>query len=84
MAKTTEFTREDLREFIADELELSTEDLTDEAEFTTELGVDSLVAMEIIVQLEKRYGVKMSEDELPEITSLNSVYNLISTKLKAA
>ncbi|MFF5206332.1 acyl carrier protein [Streptosporangium sp. NPDC000396] len=82
--QTVALDREELRAFIADELELPTESITDDAQFASELGVDSLAAMEIIVQLEKKYRVKMSEKELPEITDLNSIYNLISNKLQAA
>jgi acyl carrier protein len=82
-SQDTMLDREDLREFLAVELELPAEQVTDDAQFAADLGVDSLIAMEIIVQLEKRYGVQMDESELAEITSLNSVYNLLAGKLQA-
>lgn len=81
--QTVALDRRELREFLAEELEVPEGDFTDETQFS-DLGVDSLVAMEIVVQLEKRYKVKMDEEELPQITSVNSVYELLSTKLGAA
>ncbi|MFJ4650546.1 acyl carrier protein [Nocardia sp. NPDC088792] len=75
--------REELRALVADELELDVEEVTDTAEFAADLGVDSLSAMEVIVVLQKKYRVKFSEDELPEVTSLGALYELISGKLRA-
>lgn len=80
---TIELDREELRAFVADELEVELEELTDDAEFAADLGVDSLAAMEVIVVLQKKYRVKISEDELPEVMSLDILHDLIAEKLGA-
>lgn len=72
---------EDLRALIADALELPVEDITDEAHFIDDLEVDSLSALEVMVRLEKRYGVKMEDSEFKNATSLARVRELVTTKL---
>ncbi|MEK8171047.1 acyl carrier protein [Streptomyces sp. M19] len=55
---------EDLRAFVADVLDVDEEEVTDEADFVKELGVDSLMALEVMVVLEKRYAIKLQEHEI--------------------
>ena len=45
-----------------------------------DLGVDSLMALEIMVGLEKRYRIKLAEKELAQITCLRNVWELVNTK----
>ncbi|WP_340557485.1 acyl carrier protein [Streptomyces sp. GSL17-111] len=74
---------EDLRTTVADVLDVEEKELTDDAHFVETLGVDSLMALEVMVVLEKKYGVKLREEELKEVTSLRKAYDLLSAKLEA-
>ncbi|ARF65327.1 MULTISPECIES: acyl carrier protein [Streptomyces] len=74
--------KEDLRSTVADVLDVSESELTDDAQFVGDLGVDSLMALEVMVVLEKKYGVKLGESELKEVTCLQRAYDLLATKLK--
>jgi acyl carrier protein len=76
--------KEDLRITVAEVLDVDEASVTDDALFIDDLGVDSLMALEVMVVLEKKYGVKLSEDELREVSSLQKAHDLISGKLKAA
>ncbi|WP_030562930.1 acyl carrier protein [Streptomyces aureocirculatus] len=76
--------REDLRALIAEELELPTEEVTDEANLRTDLAVDSLTAMEVAVQLEKKYRIKIDEEEIKSLTTLATIHQLVSAKLETA
>lgn len=69
-----------LREIIADAIDIDEEELTPDAHFIDDIGVDSLVALEVLVRLEKEYGIKIPENELAKITSLNAVHQLVSEK----
>lgn len=73
---------EELRAFVADVLDVEEEDVTDDADFMKELGVDSLMALEVMVVLEKKYSVKLQEQEMKEITCLRKVYDLLASKLE--
>lgn len=82
--KTINVDKEELRSLVADVLELPVEEVTDDADFINDLEVDSLVALEIAVRLEKKYGVKMDDSELNTISSLNWVHQLLKSKLDDA
>lgn len=73
--------REELRTLIAETLDLDVSEVTDEANFANDLDVDSLMALEVMVVLERRYGVKLDEKRLAEITSLYNAYMLLTEAL---
>ncbi|MEU3402838.1 acyl carrier protein [Streptomyces sp. NPDC006670] len=75
---------ENLRRTVADVLDVEEAELTDEADFVNDLGVDSLMALEVMVVLEKKYAVKLGESELKEVTCLRKAYDLLDAKLTAA
>lgn len=75
---------EELRTLIAEELELPAEDVTDEADLANDLEVDSLTAMEIAVQLEKKYQIKIGDEEIKSLTSLRIIHRLVSAKVETA
>ncbi|MFF0445687.1 acyl carrier protein [Streptomyces sp. NPDC004609] len=76
--------KERLRDLVAEVLDLDTAEVTDTAHFTEDLDVDSLMALEITVRLEKEYGVRLAEDELTSISSLGATYDLLVRKLADA
>lgn len=73
--------KEDLRTTVADVLDVDVDDVTDEVNFIDDLDVDSLMALEVMVVLEKKYGIKLAEAELKELTSLDRAYRLLTAKL---
>lgn len=76
--------KEDLRLLIADTIDVDVTEVTDDAHFVNDLEVDSLMALEITVRLEKRYGVKLEESELIAVSTLDSTYQLLDGKLRAS
>lgn len=74
--------REDLRELIADIIDVPVAEIGDDVHFVEDLEVDSLMALEITVRLEKRYGVKLADTELAEVTTLRGTYDLLDGKLR--
>lgn len=70
----------ELRHVISDVLDLDEEGVTDDAHFVEDLGVSSLMALEVMVVLEKKYGVKIAEEELKEMTSVRKVHDLLTAK----
>jgi acyl carrier protein len=78
---TATLEKESLRELVADALDVELEDVTDDALYVEDLGVDSLMGLEILVQLEKKFGVKISEKEFGEITNFGQTYSLLSSKI---
>ncbi|MER0443437.1 acyl carrier protein [Streptomyces sp. NPDC006711] len=73
---------EELRSLVADALELPAEEVTDEAHFVEDLQVDSLMALEIVVNLEKKYGIKVDESDFKQVSNLLQVRALVDSKRK--
>ena len=72
--------KEDLRALIAEIIEREPSDVPDETPLR-ELGVDSMQAIEIITDIEKRYKIKIAESEYRNVSSLASVVAFLQTKL---
>ncbi|KJS52822.1 acyl carrier protein [Streptomyces rubellomurinus] len=75
---------DELRTTVADVLDVDESELTDEADFVNEVGVDSLMAMEVMVVLERKYGVTLGEEELKQVTCLKKAHDLLADKLGLA
>ncbi|MER5361442.1 acyl carrier protein [Streptomyces sp. NPDC002785] len=75
--------KEELRSTVAQVLDVEVAEVTDDAKFVDDLEVDSLMALEVVVVLEKKYGVKLPESELRQIVTLQSAYDLLAGKLQA-
>lgn len=70
--------REALRAIVSEIAEV--DEVPDDTSFK-ELGIDSMMAIEIVAEIERRYKLKVPEEELQKIRDLNSVVALVSTKL---
>lgn len=81
---STPLEKEDLRHRIAQTLDVDVADVTDEASFAEDLDVDSLMALEVMVVLERAYSVKLDESMLREITTLQRAYDLLERQLEGA
>ncbi len=72
--------KEELRGIIAEITERDPETIADDVRLR-DLGVDSMQALEIITDIEKRYKVKIAESEYEHITTLANVTAFLRTKL---
>lgn len=61
------------RKLIAEIIELPEEKITMDANFFTDLGVDSLKAIEIVAAFEKKYRIVIPEQDIPKMTTLKSI-----------
>lgn len=48
-----------------------------------DLGVDSMMALEIVTAIEKKYSIKIEESELNQVATLQKAGALVATKLAA-
>jgi acyl carrier protein len=70
----------DLRRTVAEVLDCDEKSIGYDTRFIEDLGVDSLMALEVLVSLETRYNVKLGEDELKQLTCLRNVHELLAAK----
>jgi acyl carrier protein len=66
----------EVRGIIAQIIERDPNDITLEARFFEDLGVDSMMALEILVAIEKKYKIKIPEEKLPELRTLGKAVEI--------
>lgn len=69
--------RNEIRKLIAKILKLPEEKVDLNANLFTDLGVDSLLGVEIFAALDKKYGIQIPEDKLRGITTLNDIITIV-------
>jgi acyl carrier protein len=74
--------RKEIKKKVSEITEISEEKLTDEAKFVEDLGVDSMMALEIVASIEKKYKVTIAEEDIPKIQSLKDIYKLLEGAAK--
>jgi acyl carrier protein len=57
-------------------------ELNEEVRVREELGIDSLMAMEIVASCEKRFDIQIDEEQLFKIETVGEFYNLVVRTLK--
>jgi acyl carrier protein len=70
--------KEKLRAIVAEVSEI--EEIPDQTPFS-ELGIDSMMALEIIAEVERTYKVNVPEEELKGLTNFQAVYELFAKKI---
>jgi acyl carrier protein len=71
---------EELIVLIADAIDIDFEEIQPDARFIEDMGVDSLISLEVLVSLEREYKIKIPESDLEKLFSVNAVYDLLESK----
>jgi acyl carrier protein len=72
--------KEELRALIAEIAEI--ENVPDTTHFK-DLGIDSMMGVEIVAAIERQYKIKIQDAELQEISTLEKSYELVRVKVAA-
>ena len=65
---------------IADQLNIPVESVTAESRLIDDLKADSIDLYELIMGLEERYGIEISDDVLPNIKTVGDIVAYIESK----
>lgn len=74
--------KKEVKALVAEITEIPIADLKEAARFTEDLGVDSMMALEIIASIEKKYKIVVPEDKIPTLRSLQNVYDLMEQLMR--
>ena len=66
----------EIRAMIAEIAEEEEEKIPGDAKFVEDLGMDSMMALEILAALEKKYKIQVPEGKILEMQTLNKVVAL--------
>ena len=68
---------ERVKAIIVDKLTVDENEVTPNAEFSKDLGADSLDQVELIMEFEKEFGITIPDDEAEKITTVGDAVKYI-------
>lgn len=76
-------TEEKVREVIAERLQVALEEVKDGSSLVDDLGADSLDAVEIIMDLEEAFGIKISDADAEKVQTVDDAVSLVQSLTKS-
>jgi acyl carrier protein len=72
-----------LKEVLVDKLKVEADTITEEANLFEDLGLDSIDLMTVVMAVEERFSIEVSDEELEDVSTLGQAADILSTKVGA-
>ncbi len=80
---TTEQIRAEVKNLVARVTEREPDEIPNDAHFMDQLGVDSLMAMEIMIAVDRKFGIDIPEEDFNKATNVNESVAMVEQWLAA-
>jgi acyl carrier protein len=74
---------QEIKALVVEVLEVDPEQVRLDGSLDQIMQIDSVALLEVLVTLERRYGVGITEEDLKQVTQLGQVVELIRRKMEA-
>jgi acyl carrier protein len=71
-----------VKAIIVDKLGVDESEVTPNASFTNDLGADSLDTVELIMELEKEFGMSIPDDQAEKISTVKDAVDYVANNVK--
>jgi acyl carrier protein len=79
MAASRDEVFERIKEVLAERLSVEETDITEEANFQEDLDADSLDLVEMIMELEDQFGIKIPDEDAQKIQTVGQAVDYVSS-----
>ena len=71
-----------VKEIIVEKLGVKESEVTPEANFTNDLGADSLDTVEMIIEFETKFDIKIADDQAEKIVTVGDAISYVEANAK--
>src|SRR5215211_1180211 len=84
MAQSREEVVETMKDVLASELGVEADKVTADARFKEDLDADSLDLVEVVLALEEKFGIEISDDQIAGVKTVGEAADLVISKQSAS
>jgi acyl carrier protein len=78
-----EFSEDKLKQIVAEKLSVNANQVVPSAKFIDDLGADSLDTVELVMELEDKFGIEIPDEDAEKLVTVGDAFNYLKEHVKS-